>query len=498
MERPILDAELLERAARHASAYLAGVEERPVGPPVDADALRRALDTGLSEDGVPAANVIDELVAAADPGVVASAGPRYFGFVTGGALPVALAADWLAAAWDQQAGLYVSGPAAAVAEEVAGAWLLELLGLPRHAAVGFATGAQMANTTCLAAARHAVLERAGWDVAAQGLQGAPRVTVLVGEEVHATVPAALRLLGLGMETARRVAVDAMGAMDPGALGDELADVEGPAIVCAQAGNVNTGAIDPLEPIAAACERAGAWLHVDGAFGLWAAASERRRHLAAGAERADSWACDGHKWLNVPYDSGFAIVSDPAAQRAAMAVVAAYLVASGHREPEEYVPEASRRARGFAVYAALRQLGRRGVAALVDRCCDHAAEFARVLRAEPGIEILNDVTLNQVLVAFGDDSLTDGGRRRPLGGGDRQGSAPMRRVSRSRNAGASTSSATWAFGSRPVRRQRSTSVRPRDGPGPVSTSTCRCSMVSRRGSITCATAIASCTGVPSKP
>jgi glutamate/tyrosine decarboxylase-like PLP-dependent enzyme len=286
-----------------------------------------------------------------------------------------------------------------VAEEVVEAWVLDLLGLPATASVGLVTGAQMANVTCLAVARDAVLAGAGWDAAERGLIGAPDVTVLAGEEAHATVFTALRLLGLGLATARRVAVDAQGAMDPDALARALDGVAGPAIVCAQAGNVNSGACDPLGALADAC--AGrAWLHVDGAFGLWAAASPARRRLVAGLERAASWATDGHKWLNVPYDSGLAIVADRAAHRRAMTIAASYLAASEHRENFDYTPESSRRARGFALYAALRTLGRRGVAELVDRCCEHAARMAARL-AEGGAEILNDVVLNQVLVSFGE-------------------------------------------------------------------------------------------------
>jgi glutamate/tyrosine decarboxylase-like PLP-dependent enzyme len=391
----ILDADLLARTARHAEAYLAGVDERPVGAAGSGDALRVAL----TDDGVPASTVIDELVAAADDGIVASAGGRYFGFVTGGSLPVALAADWLTAAWDQNGHLYVCSPAAAVVEEVVEAWVLDLLGLPETAGVGLVTGGQMANAACLAAARDAVLAGAGWDAAERGLIGAPALTVMAGEEAHVTVHTALRLLGLGLSSARRVAVDAQGAMDPGALARELAAVDGPAIVCAQVGNVNTGACDPVGEIADAC--AGrAWLHVDGAFGLWAAASPARRGLVAGLERADSWATDGHKWLNVPYDSGLAIVADRAAYRRAMTMTAAYLTAGEHRDNLDYAPESSRRARGFALYAALRALGRRGVAELVDRCCEHARRMAALL-AGGGAEILNDVVLNQVLVSFGE-------------------------------------------------------------------------------------------------
>ena len=344
--------------------------------------------------------MVDALAQAAAPGIVASAGPRYFGFVVGGALPAALAADWLTATWDQLAGLYVSGPAAAVVEQVVAGWLLELLGLPPDAGVGFVTGAQMANFTALAAGRDALLRRSGWDVG-RGLAGAPEIGVVVGAEVHATVPAALRMLGLASDTATRCPVDDQGAMRADALVDLLGDDGRPTIVCAQAGNVNTGACDPLEAIAAATRGRGAWLHVDGAFGLWAAASERRRSLVVGLERADSWATDAHKWLNVPYDSGVAIVADPAAHRAAMGLSAAYLTPAPEtsRNNHEWTPEASRRARGFPLYAALRSLGRRGVADLVDRCCDLAVRMANRLSEEPGVEILNDVVLNQVLVAI---------------------------------------------------------------------------------------------------
>ena len=389
---------MLERVARHAQAYLDSLPERPVGVPVDPETLRAALAMPLPEDGVAPEQLIEDLVAGVDPGLVASAGPRYFGFVTGGALPAALAADWMAAAWDQNGFAYVASPAAAIVEEVAEGWLLDVLGLPGTASVGFVTGAQMANATCLAAARNTVLETAGWDVVRDGLIGAPPITIVAGAEAHATIFSALRFIGLGTDTARLVGVNDQGAIDP----DEL-KLDGPAIVCAQAGNVNSGACDPLEPIADACERAGAWLHVDGAFGLWAAASPSRRELVRGIERARSWATDAHKWLNVPYDSGLAIVADRAAHQRAMGVSAAYLIDSDHRDNYEYTPEASRRARGFAIYAALRQLGRRGLADLVDRSCEHAALFARLLR-EGGAEILNDVVLNQVLVACEPDAI----------------------------------------------------------------------------------------------
>jgi glutamate/tyrosine decarboxylase-like PLP-dependent enzyme len=388
----ILDAELLERTLRHAETYLAGLEERHVGALADPDALR----VELTDEGVPASQVIDELVAAAEPGLIASPGPRYFGFVTGGALPAALAADWLAAAWDQNAAAYPTSPAAAVAEEVAERWLLDVLGLPPTMSVGMVTGGQGANTTCLAVARNEVLRRAGWDVDRQGLSGAPRIDVLVGEEAHATIFRALRFLGLGEP--RTIPVDGQGRIDPSA----IPPIDGPAIVCAQAGNVNTGAFDPLEEIAAA--RGDAWLHVDGAFGLWAAASPSRRHLVAGAERADSLALDAHKWLNVPYDSGLAIVADREAHLRTFAVTASYLLASFERRDGAFLtPESSRRARGFAIYAALRQLGRNGLADLIDRCCEHAALMARLL-SDGGIRILNEVVLNQVLAELGDAAI----------------------------------------------------------------------------------------------
>ena len=393
----------LARAAELARSFLDTLPARPVRESGSLADLRRALALPLADAGVPPVQVIDELARAADPGIVAMAGPRYFGFVIGGSLPVATAADWLTAAWDQNAGLYVDSPAAAIVEDVAAGWLLDLFGLPQTASVGFVTGGQMANFTCLAAARHAVLDRAGWDVEERGLQGAPTVNVVVGEEAHATIFASLRFLGLGAATARRVATDAQGRMRADALREVLAKISGPTIVCAQAGNVNTGAFDPLEEIASLARARDAWLHVDGAFGLWAAASPAHRHLTTGVAAADSWASDGHKWLNVPYDSGFAIVKDPAVHRAAMSIGAAYLVAgdAARRDALDWVPELSRRARGFPVYAALRFLGRRGVAELVERCCTLARRMAERLAAAPGIAVLNDVVLNQVLVRFGD-------------------------------------------------------------------------------------------------
>jgi glutamate/tyrosine decarboxylase-like PLP-dependent enzyme len=327
----------LETAARLAREFLATVGSRPVAAHADAAELRRALGGPLPDHGEDGVRVVTELAHAADAGLVASAGPRYFGFVIGGSLPAALAADWLVAAWDQDAGMFVAGPAAAVIEDIVAEWLLDLFGLPVGASVGFVTGCQMANFTGLAAGRHAVLARAGWNVEDRGLNGAPPVNVIVGAQAHITIFAALRMLGLGAGTARRVAVDDQGRMLPRALGEALAASHGPIIVCAQAGEVNTGAFDPFPEIAAQCRQHGAWLHVDGAFGLWAATSPARRTRVRGVELADSWATDAHKWLNVPYDSGIAIVNDPDAHRAALTKRADYLVraAGGARDPADY-------------------------------------------------------------------------------------------------------------------------------------------------------------------
>jgi glutamate/tyrosine decarboxylase-like PLP-dependent enzyme len=392
-----MDAELLRLTADRAARWLASLPERPVAVPVNPDDLRSRLVVPLGATGEDAATVIGDLAEAMEPGLVATAGPRYFGFVNGGTLPVALAADWLVSAFDQNAAAYVMSPAVAVVEEAAAAWVLDLLGLPASCGVGFVTGAQMANVTCLAAARHALLARVGWDVEADGLRGAPELAVLAGEHAHATVLRALRLLGLGSARAHRVPADGQGRMRAGELARALARLPGPALVCAQAGEVNTGASDPLAEIADAVGGHGrAWLHVDGAFGLWAAASPRLAPLLAGAERASSWATDAHKWLNVPYDCAMAIVGDPSALTAALALSAAYLPDDGPRDPFAFTPEASRRARAVPLYAALRGLGRRGVAELVERCCDLAALAARELARCPGVEILNEVVLNQVL------------------------------------------------------------------------------------------------------
>jgi glutamate/tyrosine decarboxylase-like PLP-dependent enzyme len=385
------------RAFELSEEHLRTLDERPVRALVEYEDVLAALDEPLPEHGEDDVAVLDHLATVAGPGTVANPGPRYFGFVTGGALPAALGSEWLASAWDQNAFSRVSSPAAAAIEAVAERWVLEALHLPSTAAVGFATGATTSNFTCIAAARNALLERVGWDVERRGLAGAPPIRVIVGEHVHASLLLALRYAGLGAP-GTIVPADDQGAMRAA----ELSVGDGLTLICAQAGEVGSGASDPLEAIAAA--KGDAWLHVDGAFGLWAAASPRYRHLVAGAEKADSWAVDAHKWLNVPYDSGLAIVADPATLRAAMGVRAAYLPDDEGREPLDHVPEMSRRARAVPVYAALRSLGREGVAELVDRCCALARRLAEAMR-EQGVEVLNDVVLNQVLLRFGDDDET---------------------------------------------------------------------------------------------
>jgi glutamate/tyrosine decarboxylase-like PLP-dependent enzyme len=398
----VTDPDPLDLAHEHARSFLADVDRRPVAAPVDAQALYDALSRPLADEGLAPAAVIDELVRDADAGLTATVGPRYFGFVVGGTLPAALAADWLVSAWDQNAAFHVLSPAAAAIEEVTARWLLELLDLPADASVGFTPGAQGAITTALAAARQHVLAEAGWDVERDGLIGAPRVSIFAGADAHVTVFRALRLLGLGSESAVRIEADGEGRMRPDALREALTSAAGPAIVCAQAGNVNSGAIDPLAEIADVCD-GRAWLHVDGAFGLWAAAAPSTRPLLAGAERADSWALDAHKWLNAPYDGAVAIVAHPEAHARAMSLAASYLATDGtQRDGSSFVPESSRRARAIPIYAALRSLGRRGVADLVERTCAHARRFGECLGADSAIEVLNDVVLNQVLIRVADD------------------------------------------------------------------------------------------------
>jgi glutamate/tyrosine decarboxylase-like PLP-dependent enzyme len=379
--------DLLFDASERASRYLEGLQERSVAPSREALGGLKRLDEDL----------LDE---AGSPATVATAGPRFFGWVIGGSLPATVAATWLASAWDQPAGLVTASPIGATLESVARRWLLELLGLPAAADVGFVTGATMANFVALAAARHELLRREGWDVENDGLFDAPPITVVVGEEAHPSVLKALALLGLGRRRVVTVPVDDQGRMRA----DALPGLTGPAIVCVQAGNVNTGAIDPLGAVIAHAGEHEAWVHVDGAFGLWAAASPVTAPLVEGVGEADSWATDAHKWLNVPYDSGLAFVREPGILPRAMSVTAAYLPTEDEREPSFFTPELSRRARGVEVWAALRTLGRSGLAELVERCCRHARRFADGLR-EAGYEILNEVVLNQVLVSFGDDEAT---------------------------------------------------------------------------------------------
>ena len=394
--------DLLQQTAAQAANYLESLPSRPVGPTASTATLRAALGGPLAEAGMPADEVLAALVSGAEGGLMASSGPRFFGFVIGGTLPAALAADWMTTAWDQMPGVRVLSPAAAVVEEVTADWLRELFGLPRDTSFGFVTGCQAANFSGLAAARHALLERAGWDVEAKGLYGAPVIEVVVGAEAHVTVHSALQRLGLGRDRVHRVAADDQGRMRWEALESVLAGLAGrPVLVCAQAGNVNTGAFDPLAEIIPRAHAIGAWVHVDGAFGLWAGASPRLRHLVAGIDQADSWAMDAHKWLNVPYDCGLVFCAHPAAHRAALTASAAYLQPStdSERDPFEWTPEFSRRARGFTVWAALRALGRSGVAELIEGGCEHARHFAARLGAVPGVQVLNDVVLNQVLVRF---------------------------------------------------------------------------------------------------
>jgi len=392
--------DLLDDAARRAQRYLADLDTRRVAPTAAAIAALAALDRPLAEQPCNAQQVLAELDELGSPATMATAGGRFFGFVVGGSLPVTVAASWLAAAWDQNAGLVVLSPVNATLERVALRWVLEILGLPAGGGGGFVTSATAANFSALAAARHALLARAGWDVEAEGLFGAPPLTVVVSEEVHASVRKALSMLGLGRDRVVRVPCDGQGCM-------RFADfppVNARTIVCTQAGNVNTGGFDPVAQICARARAEGAWVHVDGAFGLWAAAAPAHAHLVRGIGDADSWALDAHKWLNVPYDSGLVLVRDAAALRAAMSAEAAYLVQGDDRVPYQYTPDFSRRARGIEVWAALRQLGRSGLAELIERTCRFARRLADGL-TRAGHSVLNEVVLNQVLVSFGSPAHT---------------------------------------------------------------------------------------------
>jgi glutamate/tyrosine decarboxylase-like PLP-dependent enzyme len=393
--------DLLSHAYEQAMAFLDSLPDRPVAPRASFDELVAALGGPLPSGPRDELGVLLDLTARLEPGIAATAGPRYFGFVTGGSYPIAVAADWLVSTWDQNVALHIMSPAMSALEACTARWILDLLGLPEQASVGFVTGAHTANITALAAARHEVLRRARWDVEFLGLQGAPALTVVAGQEAHASIHAACRMIGVGSRTIMGVATDEQGRMRPDALEWALSATSGPTIVCAQVGNVNTGACDPLVEIAELTRAHGAWLHVDGAFGLWAAASPNYRRLVSGLADADSWTTDGHKWLNVPYDSGIVIVRHPAAHRAAMSQTAAYLTPGQgeQRDGTDWVPEASRRARVVPIYAVLRTLGRSGLADLVDRCCRLAVRMADRLSNQPGVLVLNEVVLNQVLVRF---------------------------------------------------------------------------------------------------
>ncbi|HTA42965.1 MAG TPA: aminotransferase class V-fold PLP-dependent enzyme [Bryobacteraceae bacterium] len=399
---------LLRKTNDLAVRFLDTLNTRPVGRPVEFAALAQKVGGPLPAKGEGAIQTIERLAESVDAGLVATPGPRYFGFVIGGAVPAAVAADWLASVWDQNGFSYASSPAAAVVEHVAAQWLVELFGLSRGCSVGFTTGCTMANFTGLAAARHALLRKLDWDVESRGLFGAPSITVVASEESHVSVFASLQMLGLGRERVLRVPTDDQGRMLANELRRVLAGLQTPVLVCAQAGNVNTGAFDPIVEIAEYVHAMGGWLHVDGAFGLWAAASPALRELLEGIESADSIAVDCHKWLNVPYDSGLVFVRHPSAHYAAMTLTAAYYepLPDMARDNHNWVPEASRRARGFAVYAAMRSLGRDGIAEMIERCCALARRMAEQLSRGAGVRILNDVVLNQVLVRFS-----------PPGGGD---------------------------------------------------------------------------------
>ena len=390
----------LLRAAEHALDWLAGLDERSVATTATLEDLRVRLGKPLAERGLPATQVIDELVADVAGGVLGSQSGRFFGWVIGGAGPAAMAADWLTTAWDQNAGIHACAPAASVVEEVAAGWLRDIFDLPQGTSVGFCTGAQMAHMTCLAAARHAVLRDRGWDVERQGLAGAPPIRILASADRHGSVDRAVRFLGLGSDAIIDLPVDENSSVSVEGLREILAASPHPAVVVLQAGELNTGAFDPFAALAPVARAAGAWVHVDGAFGLWAKASPRRRDLARGLELCDSWTTDAHKYLNVPYDSGLALVRDAGAHRAAMTLSTSYLPAGGAaRDQIDWNPEFSRRARGFAVYAALRELGREGVAELVDRTCRHARAIVAGVGALPGAELVASPRLNQGLVRF---------------------------------------------------------------------------------------------------
>jgi glutamate/tyrosine decarboxylase-like PLP-dependent enzyme len=394
--------EILATTLDHAVSYLESLDSRSVAATADLVTLRKHLDKPLTDDGIPAEQVIDELVRDADGGLLGCAGGRFFGWVIGGAVPAALAADWLTATWDQNAALYATSPAAAVAEEIAGGWLKKILGLPAAASFALVSGCQMAHVTCLAAARHAVLAKQGWDVQERGLYGAPPIQIISSTERHGSIERALRLLGMGRSHVIDLPTDAQARLQPEVLEKALRTLapSTPTIVLLQAGDVNTGSCDPFDELIPLAKRHGAWVHVDGAFGLWALASPRYRHLVKGVQAADSWATDGHKWLNVPHDCGYAFVADSQSHHDSLSHRAAYITHDTEaRDEMDWNPEWSRRARGFATYAALRQLGRQGIADLIDRCCRHAHAIVMGIGSLPGAEVVWEPTLNQGLVRF---------------------------------------------------------------------------------------------------
>lgn len=396
---------VLSLAQQHAFSFLNNLDRAPVGATVDVETLRQQLNKPLTDSGLPPEQVITELVRDVGGGLLGSAGGRFFGWVIGGAVPAALAADWLTATWDQNGALYATSPAAAMVEEVSGSWLKDILRLPAHVSFAFVSGCQMAHATCLASARHALLAERGWDVEEQGLYGAPPIRILTSGQRHGSFERAVRLLGLGREQVIRLTSDTHDRLEATALQQALeTDASAPTIVLLQAGDINIGAFDDFETLIPIAKRYGAWVHVDGAFGLWANASPRYRHLVKGVDTADSWATDGHKWLNVPFDSGYAFIAHQDAHRASMSHRAAYLTHhEDARDEMDWNPEWSRRARGFSTYAALRQLGRDGVAEMIDRCCKHAHELVMGIGGLAGAEVLWEPVINQGLVRFLDRS-----------------------------------------------------------------------------------------------
>ncbi|MDD2772568.1 MAG: aminotransferase class V-fold PLP-dependent enzyme [Elusimicrobiales bacterium] len=402
------DNKTLLTAAQAAFDYREKLPHLAAGAQASREELLSLVNADLPDDGESPDAAIQMLIKGAERGLNSSAGPRYFGFVIGGSTPASVATDWLASAWDQNAQSYNTSPAASVIEEIVAKWLLDLLGLPKESGVGFVTGAQMANFTALTVARNAVLQKQGWDVEADGLQSAPHINVICSECCHATVRSAIRLMGLGVKNVKTVSADSEGRIELGAFNRALAACKGPTIVCAQAGNVNTGAFDAFGPMAASAKERGAWLHIDGAFGLWACASPKLKNLAEHINEADSWAADAHKWLNVPYDSGMVIIRDAALHRNLKTARCAYSASAGpdFRDGSQWAPENSRRARGFVLYAALRNLGRKGVRQVVDNCCEIAQTFAAELAKLPHVRVLNRVVLNQVLFRIEPESAID--------------------------------------------------------------------------------------------